>query len=101
LIFTQAFAWSLLGCLLAPTGLVSFAYVAAYVLLGGEMVRALGIYGMKDVSLRKKHWALALRGAFAFVVWVISFFPQRIRWREQEFRVREKRLVAVASRQLQ
>jgi ceramide glucosyltransferase len=101
LIFTQAFAWSLLGCLLAPTGLVSFAYVAAYVLLGGEMVRALGIYGMKDVSLRKKPWALALRGAFAFVVWVISFFPQRIRWREQEFRVREKRLVAVASRQLQ
>jgi len=101
LIFTQAFAWSLLGCLLAPTGLVSFAYVAAYVLLGGEMVRAIGIYGMKDVSLRKKPWGLILRGAFAFVVWVISFFPQRIRWREQEFRVREKRLVAVASRQLQ
>jgi ceramide glucosyltransferase len=101
LFLTQAFAWSLLGFLLAPTGLVSFAYVAAYVLLGGEMVRAIGIYGMKDVSLRKKHWALILRGAFAFVVWVISFFPQRIRWREQEFRVREKRLVAVASRQSQ
>jgi ceramide glucosyltransferase len=101
LICTQGFAWSLLGCLLAPTDLASFAYVAAYVLLGGEMVRAIGIYGMKDVLLRKKHWALALRGAFAFVVWVISFFPQRIRWREQEFRVREKRLVAVAPRQLQ
>jgi ceramide glucosyltransferase len=100
LIFTQGLAWSLLGCALAPTELTSFAYIAAFVLLGGEMVRAIGIYGMKDISLRKKHWALVLRGAFAFVVWLISFFPQRIRWREQQFRVRDKRLVAIAPRQL-
>jgi hypothetical protein len=90
----------LVGCLLAPTELTSFAYVAAFFLLGGELVRAIGIYGMKDHSLRKKHWALLLRGAFAFVVWLTSFLPQRIRWREQQFRVRAKRLVPVAPRQL-
>lgn len=100
LIFTQGLAWSLVGCLLAPTELASFAYVAAFFLLGGELVRAIGIYGMKDHSLRKKHWALLLRGAFAFVVWLTSFLPQRIRWREQQFRVRAKRLVPVAPRQL-
>jgi ceramide glucosyltransferase len=99
LIFTQGFAWSLLGCLLAPSELGSFAFVAAFILLGGEMVRAIGIYGMKDVSLRKKYWALLLRGAFAFVVWLASFIPQRIRWRGQEFRVRDRRLVAVEPRQ--
>jgi ceramide glucosyltransferase len=99
LIFTQGFAWSLLGCFLARADVTSFAYVAAFVLLGGEMVRAIGIYGMKDISLRKKYWALVLRGGFAFVVWLASFLPQRIRWREQEFRVRGKRLVAVVPRQ--
>jgi len=67
--------------------------------LSGELNRTIGIYGMKDNSLRKKRWALVLRGAFAFVVWLASFFPQRIRWREQEFRVRDKRLVAVEPRQ--
>lgn len=95
LIFTQGFAWSLLGCLLAPTELASFAYIAAFILLEGEMIRAIGIYGLKDVSLRKKYWPLTLRGAFAFLVWVASFFPQRIRWRDQQFQVRQKRLVAI------
>jgi len=98
LIFTQGFAWSLVGCLLAPSELSSFAFPAAFVLLGGEMIRAIGIYGMKDNSLRKKYWALTLRGAFAFVVWLASFFPQRIRWRGQEFRVRDKRLIPVEQR---
>ena len=98
LIFTQGFAWSLVGCLLAPSELSSFAFPAAFVLLGGEMIRAIGIYGMKDNSLRKKYWALTLRGAFAFVVWLASLFPQRIRWRGQEFRVRDKRLIPVEQR---
>jgi ceramide glucosyltransferase len=101
LIFTQGFAWSVLGIALAPSLLWAFAFLAGYVLLGGELVRAIGIYGMKDVSLRKKSGALILRGAFAFVVWLVSFFPQRIRWRQQEFRVRDKRLVPIEPRQLQ
>jgi ceramide glucosyltransferase len=96
LIFTQGLAWSLVGILLAPSLLVGFGYFAGYVLLSGELVRAVGIYGMQDISLRKKDWALLLRGGFAFFVWMASFFPQSIRWRGQEFRVREKRLVPVA-----
>jgi len=99
LIFTQGFAWSLLGLLLAQSELASFGYLAGYVLLGSELVRAVGVYGMHDDSLRKKGRALLLRGPFAFLVWAASFFPQSIRWRGQEFRVREKRLVAVAARQ--
>lgn len=96
LIFTQGLAWSLVGILLAPSLLAGFGYFAGYVLLSGELVRAVGIYGMQDISLRKKDWALLLRGSFAFFVWMASFFPQSIRWRGQEFRVREKRLVPVA-----
>ncbi|MGH9713973.1 MAG: bacteriohopanetetrol glucosamine biosynthesis glycosyltransferase HpnI [Candidatus Acidiferrales bacterium] len=99
LIFTQGIAWSLLGLLLAPSALGSLGYVAGYVLLSGAMVRAVGIYGMQDKSLRKKTRALLLRDAFAFLVWVASFLPQRIRWRGQEFRIRDKRLVAAPPNQ--
>jgi ceramide glucosyltransferase len=93
LIFTQGAAWTLAGIFLATSELGSFAYLAAYILLGGELVRAIGIYGMRDTSLRKKIAALSLRGIFAFAVWVASFFPQRIRWRGQAFRVRDRKLV--------
>jgi hypothetical protein len=43
---------------------------------------------------------LPLRDAFAFVVWLASFFPQRIHWRDRQFRVRDKRLIPVAPREL-
>jgi ceramide glucosyltransferase len=95
LIFTQGLAWSLLGCFLAPSLLAAFGYIAAYVLLKSEMVRAVGVYGMQDTSLRKKGRALSLREGFAFFVWIASFFPQRIRWRGQEFRVRDRKLITV------
>jgi hypothetical protein len=41
---------------------------------------------------------LVPRDAFAFIVWVASFFPQRIHWRGREFRVRDRRLVPSVSR---
>jgi ceramide glucosyltransferase len=95
LIFTQGLAWSLLGCFLAPSLLASLGYIAAYVLLRSEMVRAVGISGMQDTSLRRKGRALLLRDGFAFFVWIASFFPQHIRWRGLEFRVRDRKLIAV------
>jgi hypothetical protein len=49
--------------------------------------------------VRKHMELLPLRDAFAFIVWVASFFPQRIHWRGREFYVRDKRLVPTAPRQ--
>jgi len=54
---------------------------------------------MRDAGVRKHLELLPLRDAFAFIVWVASFFPQRIHWRGREFYVRDKRLVAAAPRQ--
>jgi len=48
--------------------------------------------------VRRKQWMLPVRDAFAFVVWLASFVPQRIRWRDREFYVRKKRLVPVSPR---
>jgi hypothetical protein len=76
---------------------IALAYVAAYVVLRSEMARNVGVWGMQDRALRAKLALLPVRDAFAFVVWLASFFPQRIRWRDKEFHVRNRRLVPSAS----
>jgi ceramide glucosyltransferase len=97
LIFTQGLPWMILAAILAPSAAIGLAYVAGYVVLRCEMARAVGVWGMQDRPLRGKLALLLVRDAFAFVVWLASFFPQRIRWRDKEFYVRNRRLVPTAS----
>jgi len=97
LIFTQGLPWTILAALVAPSLTIGLAYVAAYVVLRSEMARNVGVWGMHDRALRAKLVLLPVRDAFAFVVWVASFFPQRIRWRDKEFYVRNRRLIPAAS----
>jgi ceramide glucosyltransferase len=97
LIFTQGLPWTILAALVAPSLTIALAYVAAYVVLRSEMARDVGVWGMQDRALRAKLVLLPVRDAFAFVVWLASFFPQRIRWRDKEFHVRNRRLVPSAS----
>jgi ceramide glucosyltransferase len=97
LIFTQGLPWTILAVLIAPSAAIALAYVAAYVVLRSEMARNVGVWGMQDHALRAKLALLPVRDAFAFVVWLASFFPQRIRWRDKEFYVRDRRLVPAAS----
>jgi ceramide glucosyltransferase len=98
LVFTQGLVWALAGILLGRTWLAIFAFAAAYLLLRSEMALSVGARGMRDDLVRRKQWMLPLRDAFAFVVWLASFFPQRIHWRDQQFYVRKKRLVPVPTR---
>jgi ceramide glucosyltransferase len=97
LIFTQGLPWTILAALVAPSPSIALAYVAAYVVLRSETARTVGVSGMQDRSLRAKLALLPVRDASAFVVWLASFFPQRIRWRDKDFYVRNRRLVPAAS----
>jgi ceramide glucosyltransferase len=95
MIFTHGIAWAALGMILAPTALTAFLYAAGYILLSSEVLRTVGVWGMQDADLWRKQYLLPLRDAFAFVVWLASFFPQRIHWRGREFSVRDRKLVAI------
>jgi ceramide glucosyltransferase len=95
LIFTQGLVWSLVGMFLADSWAGVIGFTAGYCLLRYEVALGTGARGMRDRLVREKLWMLPLRDTFAFVVWLASFFPQRIHWRESEFLVREKRLVPV------
>jgi ceramide glucosyltransferase len=98
LIFAQGLPWTVLAALLAPSLVIATGYVVAYVLLRGSMAWVVGALEMRDPLVRSKWWALPLRDTFAFLAWLVSFFPQRIHWRGQQFLVRDKRLVTAPSR---
>jgi ceramide glucosyltransferase len=93
LIFTHGLVWALAGIFLVHSWQGALAFAAAYSLLRVEVALGVGARGMGDTLVRRKQWMLPLRDAFAFIVWVASFFPQRIHWRGHEFYVRKKRLV--------
>ena len=95
LIFTQGLPWSLVGVALAHSWIGFFGFVAGYTLLRYEVALSTGARGMQDPVARRNLALLPLRDAFAFLVWVASFFPQRIHWRDRQFYVRNKRLVPV------
>jgi ceramide glucosyltransferase len=98
LIFSQGLPWALLAAALAPSAAVAAGYLAAYAALRAGLALVVGAWGMRDSLAWRRMWLLPLRDAFAFVVWIASFFPQRIHWRHREFYVREKRLVPVPPR---
>jgi ceramide glucosyltransferase len=99
LVFTQALPLALLAAIFAPSAAWAISLLVGYLLLRGFSAWVVGDYGMRDAGVRKHLELLPLRDAFAFVVWVASFVPQRIHWRGREFYVRDKRLVPTAPRQ--
>ena len=100
LIFAQGLPWALLAAAMAPSHGVAVGYLAGYALLRAAVASVAGARGMQDQLAQRRMWMLPLRDAFGFVVWIASFFPQRIHWRDRQFRVRDKRLVPLPPRPL-
>jgi ceramide glucosyltransferase len=99
LIFTQALPLGLLAAIFAPSAACAISLLLGYLLLRGISAWVVGVYGMRDAGVQRHLELLPLRDAFAFIVWVASFFPQRIHWRGREFYVRDKRLVPTTPRE--
>jgi ceramide glucosyltransferase len=97
LIFTNALPWVVVVGIIATWRLAAI-YLASALLFRILMAISVGLHGMRDRLVLRKLWLLPLRDAFAFTVWLTSFFPQRIHWRDRQFRVRDKRLVPIPPR---
>lgn len=93
LLFTYGLPWALLGAAIAPSWPIAAFYLAGYAVLRAAMAWTVGVWGVGDPLLKKKMWLVPVRDAFAFVVWLASFFKRRIEWRGAEFYIRDKRLV--------
>jgi ceramide glucosyltransferase len=95
LIFSQGLPWAVLAATVAPSRLLAVCYLAGYFCCRSWVAVVVGVEGMKDRLALRKIWMLVPRDTFAFIVWLSSFFPQRIHWRDRQFRVRDKRLIPV------
>ncbi|MGH7744310.1 MAG: bacteriohopanetetrol glucosamine biosynthesis glycosyltransferase HpnI [Candidatus Dormibacteria bacterium] len=93
MIFTHGLPWAILAAAIAPSWPIAAFYLLGYVVLRWLMAWTVGIWGVNDPLLRKKMYLVPLRDAFAFIVWLTSFFKRRIEWRGSEYYIRNKRLV--------
>ena len=96
LIFTQGLPWSIAAMMVAPTHLLAASFAAAYLILRLAVVFTMGVWGLRDDLLKRRWWLVPLWDAFAFVLWWISLFWSRVRWRGMEYRVAGGRLMPVA-----
>jgi ceramide glucosyltransferase len=93
LIFTHGLPWTILATAIAPSWGIAAFYLAGYVVLRSLMAWTVGVWGVQDPILRRKFYLVPLRDAFAFTVWLTSFFKRRIEWRGAEYYIVDKRLV--------
>ena len=87
------FPWTVLAILAAPTATIKWLYALAYLTLRFTVYLVIGVRELQDPVVRRKWWLAPVRDAANFVVWVASFFSNRISWRGQEFRVTKGILV--------
>jgi ceramide glucosyltransferase len=97
LVFTQGLPWTVLAALLAPTRILAFGYVAAYLILRLAAAWTMGVWGLRDDRLRRHWWLVPLWDMFAFVIWFNSFIWNRVRWQGVDYRVAGGRLIPLQS----
>jgi ceramide glucosyltransferase len=93
LIFTHGLAWSLAAVATHPSPALALGYLGGYFALRIAMVWLIGIRGLKQPGLWQKMPLLPIWDGLAFFIWLISFGRKSIRWRDQEYFIRDGRLV--------
>jgi ceramide glucosyltransferase len=97
LAMTFGLPWAVLAAVLAPSFPASVAYLFAYLILRLTMAWTIGVWGLRDPVVRKKLWLVPLRDAANFAVWAVGFFSSRVRWRGEEYRIKQNYLIPLTS----
>ncbi len=96
LIFTHGLPWALAAVAMHPSIAVALGFLGGYLALRAAMVWMIGIRGLKQSVLWKKLPLIPVWDALAFVIWLISFGRNSVRWRDGEYFIRDGMLVPVA-----
>jgi ceramide glucosyltransferase len=96
LAFTQGLPWCLAVLLMHPSDGIGAAYFAAYLIFRVAITWLVGAWGLKQPGLWKKMPLFLVWDATAFVIWLLTFGRNSIRWRNVDYRIRDGMLVPVA-----
>jgi ceramide glucosyltransferase len=97
LLLTQGLPWSLAAIAIHPSAAVALAYAGAYLALRFAMTWSISVHGLRQRLSLKQLFLIPVWDAFAFFIWLASFFRRTIRWRDGEYSIRDGMLVRVNS----
>ena len=97
--FVDITVFLILGAVLAPTAAIAAAFLGGYLLLRIAMGLTVGVWGVRDETVRRKWWLIPLRDAIHFIVWLVSFTSRRIQWGGTEFIMHDKEMTISKSAQ--
>jgi ceramide glucosyltransferase len=93
LIFTQGLAWALFAIFVRPTLPVALGFLGAYFAVRVAMVWMIAIHGLKQPGVWSKMKLIPVWDAFASAIWLFSFTRSTIRWRGEDYYLRNGMLV--------
>jgi ceramide glucosyltransferase len=85
LLFTQGLPWTLLAASVAPSAALAGSYLAAYVGLRISLAATVGVWGVRDETLRRKLWLVPVWDVIHFVIWLASFSSNRVVWGDIQY----------------
>lgn len=97
LLFTQGLPWALAAVAIHPTVGVALGYLGTYCLLRLAMTWSIGVWGLRRAGLLEKVALIPLWDAVACLLWLASFLRNSVRWRGDEYYIRDGMLVPAAS----
>ncbi len=95
LLLTQGLPWSLAAVAVHPSAALAVGYLGAYALLRCTITWIIGIDGLKHPGVWARMPLILVWDAVAFVLWLASFTKNSIRWRNQDYYIRDGVLVPV------
>ncbi len=97
LIFTLGLPWALLAVALVPTAEIAAIYLGGYLAVRAALTVLVGSYGLKQPGVWKKLALVPLWDAMATLIWLASFARKTIRWRGQDYLIRDGELVPTSN----
>jgi ceramide glucosyltransferase len=84
---TFGLAWLLIVAATVPSWSVVAAYFACYVVLRFAVAWSIAVWGLGDVTVKKKPWLVFLRDAVNLGIYFASFFSDTAEWRGIHYRL--------------
>lgn len=97
LIFTLGLPWVVAAVAARPTAAIAAIYLGGYFLFRAAMTALVGAWGLKQRGVWGKLILIPFWDAFATIIWLASFTRKTIRWRGQDYLIRNGELVPAAA----
>jgi ceramide glucosyltransferase len=96
LIFTLGLPWALFAVAVDPAPGIAAAYLGGYFAVRSLLTLLVGAWGLGQPSVWRKLALVPLWDAMATLIWAASFTRRTIRWRGQDYLIRDGELVPTA-----